>query len=62
MTDNNTTYLKEFYTVEQLSKELDITEKYLRKEIQTGKLAASRTANRYVMQREDIKAWLDSCK
>lgn len=55
-------YLKEFYTVEQLSEELNITEKYLRQQISAGDLIASRTANRYILQREDIKAWLDSNK
>lgn len=58
----NAVYLKEFYTVEQLSEELNITEKYLRQQISAGDLIASRTANRYILQREDIKSWLDENK
>lgn len=53
-------YIKEFYSLEQLSNEIDITVRTLREEIKAGKLRASKTGNRYILQREDIKAWLDS--
>ena len=55
-----TAYIKEFYTLEQLSTELNITVRTLREEIKTGKLKASKKGNRYIMQRQDIKAWLDN--
>ena len=52
-------YLKEFYTVEQLAIELNTTEKYLREIIKTGELKAGKIANKYVIQREDIKNYLN---
>lgn len=57
--EENTTYFKEFYTLEQLSAELDITVRTLREEIKKGKLPASKIGHKYIMQREDIKSWLD---
>lgn len=52
--------IKEFYTLEQLSKELDLTERALREEVKAGHIRASKIRKKYILQREDIKAWLDS--
>lgn len=57
-----TVYIKEFYTLEQLSAELNITVRTLREEIKTGKLKASKKGNRYIMQRQDIVEWLEDGK
>ena len=62
MDEEKLAYLKEFYTLEQLSTELNITVRTLREEIKDGKLRASKTGNRYVIQREDIKKWLDNTR
>jgi len=62
MDEEKLAYLKEFYTLEQLSTELNITVRTLREEIKDGKLKASKTGNRYVIQREDIKKWLDNTR
>ena len=62
MDDEKLAYLKEFYTLEQLSTELNITVRTLREEIKSGDLKASKTGNRYVIQREDIKAWLNNSR
>jgi len=62
MSDEILAYLKEFYTLEQLSNELNITVRTLREEIKDGKLKASKTGNRYVIQREDVKKWLDKSR
>ena len=62
MSDEMLAYLKEFYTLEQLSNELNITVRTLREEIKDGKLKASKTGNRYVIQREDVKKWLDKSR
>lgn len=61
MADRETkAYLKEFYTVEQLSTELDITQQTLRELIRSGELKAGKLANKYVIQREDIKEYLEN--
>lgn len=63
MADRETkAYLKEFYTVEQLSTELDITQQTLRELIRSGELKAGKLANKYVIQREDIKEYLDKSR
>ena len=62
MDEEKLAYLQEFYTLEQLSTELNITVRTLREEIKDGKLKASKTGNRYVIQREDIKKWLDNTR
>ena len=62
MSDEMLAYLKEFYTLEQLSNELNITVRTLREEIKSGNLKASKTGNRYVIQREDVKKWLDKSR
>lgn len=63
MADRETkAYLKEFYTVEQLSTELDITQQTLRELIRNGDLKAGKLANKYVIQREDIKEYLDKSR
>lgn len=61
MADRETkAYLKEFYTVEQLSTELDVTQQTLRELIRSGELKAGKLANKYVIQREDIKEYLEN--
>ena len=55
-------YIKEFYTLEQLSNELSITIRTLREEIKSGSLKASKTGNRYIIQRADIISWLNANK
>lgn len=55
-------YIKEFYTVEQLSQELGISQQMIRKAIKSGDLKAGTIATRYIIQRTDIIAWLNSSK
>ena len=52
-------YIKEFYTLEQLSEELNLTPRALKEEIASGKLRAAKIRKKHIIQREDIKAWLD---
>lgn len=58
MSDN----LKEFYTLEQLSKELNFNIQTLRIYIKSGELKASKVGTRFVVSRDDIKAWLSNHK
>jgi excisionase family DNA binding protein len=51
-------YLKEFYTLEQLSKELNINIQTLRKFIKEGKLTASKVGTRYIVSRDAIRQLL----
>lgn len=51
-------YLKEFYTLEQLSNEINMAVPSLRKFIKDGQLKAYKIGNRYMVTREDINAWL----
>lgn len=53
---------KEFYTLEQLSKEININEPSLRKFIKEGILKAAKVGNRYIVDREDIKEMLKNKK
>lgn len=53
---------KEFYTIAQLSKEININEISLRKFIKEGILKASKVGNRYIIDREDIKEMLKARK
>jgi len=55
-------YIKEFYTLEQLSKDINIAIPSLRKFIKDGYLSASKVGTRYVIKREDIIKWLDNNK
>lgn len=57
--ENKIPILKEFYTLEQLSKEINITIPSLRKFIKEGELKASKLGTKYVISREDIKNWLE---
>lgn len=51
-------YLKEFYTLEQLSKELNMNIQTLRKFIKEGKLTASKVGTRYIVTRDAIRQLL----
>lgn len=51
-------YIKEFYTLEQLSREFNMAVPSLRKFIKDGELKAYKIGNRYMTTREDITAWL----
>lgn len=53
-------YLKEFYTLEQLSKEINMAIPSLRKFIKDGELKAYKIGNRYMTTREDIAEWIKS--
>ncbi len=57
--ENKIPILKEFYTLEQLSKEINIAIPSLRKFIKEGELKASKLGTKYVISREDIKKWLE---
>lgn len=57
--ENKTPILKEFYTLEQLSKEINIAIPSLRKFIKEGELKASKLGTKYVISREDVKKWLE---
>ena len=61
-TKNNKVYVKEFYTLEQLSAELDICERVLRDYVRNGELNASKLGRRYIISREDITEWLKKNK
>lgn len=58
MTKEQTNYIKEFYTLEQLSNEINITIPSLRKFIKEGKLKASKVGTIYCVTRENINDWL----
>lgn len=58
MTKEQTSYIKEFYTLEQLSNEINITIPSLRKFIKEGKLKASKVGTIYCVTRENINDWL----
>lgn len=60
--ENKIPILKEFYTLEQLSKEINIAIPSLRKFIKEGELKASKLGTKYVISREDIKKWLEENK
>lgn len=57
--ENKIPILKEFYTLEQLSKEINIAIPSLRKFIKEGELKASKLGTKYVISREDVKKWLE---
>lgn len=57
--ENKIPILKEFYTLEQLNKEINIAIPSLRKFIKEGELKASKLGTKYVISREDIKKWLE---
>lgn len=56
--EDKTIYIKEFYTLEQLGKELNFSIQSLRKFIKDGELKASVIGNRYIVYRDDIIKWL----
>ena len=60
MQEDKICYLKEFYTLEQLSKEISIAIPSLRNFIKSGDLKASKVGNRYVITREQVKTWLEN--
>lgn len=55
-------YLKEFYTLEQLGKEINFNIQTLRIYVKSGKLKAKKIGQRYVLTRDDIKAFLKNYK
>lgn len=59
---NNNLNTKEFYTLEQLSEEININITSLREFIKKGKLNASKIGNRYIVDREDIKEMLKNTR
>ena len=56
----NEKQLKEFYTLEQLSKELNFNVRALRDFIKNGKLKAHKVGTRYICTREDISDWINN--
>lgn len=58
MTKEKTVYVKEFYTLEQLSTEINMTVQSLRAFIKSGELKASKIGNRYMVTRDNINEWL----
>ncbi len=52
-------YIKEFYTLDQLSEELDFNIRTLREFIKTGKLKAHKVGTRYICTREEIKDFIE---
>ena len=55
-------YVKEFYTLEQLSKEIDISVQSLRGLIRDNRLVASRVCNRYIVTRAAVSELIESTK
>lgn len=53
-------YIKEFYTLEQLSNELNMNIQTLRKIVKAGELKVSKIGNRYIVKRDDINKWLEN--
>ena len=51
-------YVKEFYTLDQLSQELNFNVRILRDYVNKGKLKASKIGTRYIVTRDNIKEWL----
>lgn len=62
MAKEKTLYVKEVYTLEQLSNELDFNIQSLRKFIKNGELTASKVGTKYVIKRDDLIKWLDNNK
>lgn len=62
MEKEKTLYVKEVYTLEQLSNELDFNIQSLRKFIKNGELTASKVGTKYVIKRDDLIKWLDNNK
>lgn len=59
MRDNTTqSYIKEYYTLEQLTKELDMNIQTLRIYVKNGSLKASKVGVKYIVTRENINKWL----
>lgn len=59
MTENRQSYIKEFYTLDQLAEEIHMNKQSLRKFIRAGELTAYKVGNRYMVTREGVKAWLE---
>lgn len=51
-------YVKEFYTLEQLSQELGFNVRVLREYVKKGELKASKVGTRYITTRDNINKWL----
>ena len=60
MADKEKAYIKEFYTLEQLAGEINMNVQSIRKFIKAGELKAYKVGNRYMVTREDVRAWLES--
>lgn len=56
------TYIKEFYTLEQLAGEINMNVQSIRKFIKAGELQAYKVGNRYMVTRDNVKAWLERNK
>lgn len=55
-------YIKEFYTLEQLSEEINFNVRSLREHIKKGKLKASKIGNGYILTRDNILQWLSNAE
>ena len=53
-------HIKEFYTLEQISNELDFNVRALRDFIKNGKLKAHKVGTRYICTREEINNWINN--
>lgn len=62
MKGNKQEYIKEFYTLNDLSTQLGISIQTLRKYISDGKLKASFIGKQYIIDRSDIKDLLNNNK
>lgn len=60
--EDKTAYLKEFYTLEQLAGEINMNVQSIRKFIKAGELEAYKVGNRYMVTRDNVKAWLERNK
>ena len=50
---------KDFYTIKDISEELQVTEKAVRYQIKGGKLTASKVLGKYVISAENYKKYID---
>lgn len=58
MKENNNIYYKKYYTLKQLSKELDLSVYTLRSYIRSDELKVYRKANKIFILDSDVEAWI----
>ena len=51
---------KDFLTVPDIAKELDITERTVRKLINTGEIPCKKVAGKYIITRDKLKNYINS--